>query len=96
MIAGILAAFAVGTFWFWALVVLGFIAITAFVENDSGFWTTVTVVLSVVALNFLCRLPILPYLFASPLRTAYLTGLYFVIGALWGSSKLHLLRPPPA
>src|SRR5208283_1044261 len=81
--------FALGTLWFWLLVLLDFIAITALVENEEGGWATIVAIGSVVGLNYLWKLPILATVRANPGHTALLVLSYFFIGTCWSFVKWY-------
>jgi hypothetical protein len=79
--------FAVGTLWFWLLFFIDFVVITALVENEQGFWATVTAIGSIIGLNYLWKLPILVTVKANPGHTALLILSYFLLGAGWSLVK---------
>jgi hypothetical protein len=83
----LIAAFAVGTLWFWLLMLLSFIVITAFVENEVGTGATITLIITVLLLDLLCKVPVFKVILGHPLRTLELVALYFVLGAVWGVVK---------
>lgn len=82
-----IAFLAIGTFWFWALLVIEAIALFALVFNEKGTWATVTLVLTLVLLNFVSKIPIVHYVFANPVKTGLLVVGYFVAGTLWSIAK---------
>jgi len=79
--------FALGTFWFWLLVLIDFVVITALVENENGLWATIVMIGSLFGLNYLWKLPILDTVKTNPGHTAMLVGSYFVLGAVWSLVK---------
>jgi len=82
--------FAFGGLAFWLLALVVFGIITALVENEKGFWATVTFLGSLAALNFLYKLPILTAIKLHPLYTAELVAAYFAIGIGWSFFKWTL------
>lgn len=85
-LAGLLA---VGTLWFWLFSIVVFIAITALVENDEGFWATAVAVGTIFSLQFLSKVPLLDYIKTNPLRTLAYVGAYFAIGVAWTLIKWY-------
>lgn len=81
--------FALGTFWFWFLLFIDFVVITALVENDNGVWATIVAVGSVLGLNYLWKLPIVAVVKANPAHTALLVLAYFAIGVAWTLVKWY-------
>jgi hypothetical protein len=84
------ALFALGTIWFWALLLLDFIIITALVENEKGFWATVVFIGSLIGLDYLWKLPILQTIQLNPLKFTELVSLYFGLGIGWSILKWYL------
>lgn len=83
----VVAFLAVGTFWFWALLVIEAIALFALVFNEKGTGATVTLILTLVLLNWVSKIPIVHYVLAHPLKTGLLVIGYFVAGTLWSIAK---------
>jgi hypothetical protein len=87
MLTFLAALFAFGTLWFWLLLFIDFVIITALVENESGTWATIVAIGSILGLNYLLKLPILKTIHDNPLHTAELIALYFLLGAGWSIFK---------
>jgi len=81
--------FAIGTFWFWLLLLIDFVLITALVENEEGAWATAIAIGTIFGLNYLWKLPILTSIKANPGHVALLVLSYFVIGAAWSFVKWY-------
>jgi hypothetical protein len=81
--------FALGTFWFWLLVFLDFVVVTALVENDEGVWATIVAIATLFGLNYLWKLPVLTTIKANPGHTALLVLAYFGIGVIWTFVKWY-------
>jgi hypothetical protein len=79
--------FALGTFWFWLLVLIDFVVITALVEAEEGVWATVVALGTIFGLNYLWKLPVLATIKANPGHTALLIGAYFALGIGWSIFK---------
>jgi len=81
--------FALGTFWFWLLLLIDFAVVTVLVENEEGFWATFVTFWTIMGLDFLWKLPILTSIKANPGHIALLVLSYFVIGAAWSFVKWY-------
>lgn len=79
--------FALGTLWFWLLLLVDFVIITALVEHEEGIWATVVAILTVVGLNYAWKLPIISSIKTNPGHTALLVFAYFALGAGWSLVK---------
>src|SRR5271170_4062604 len=90
ILAFLAALLVFGSLGFWIFSFLVFVAITALVENDEGFWATVVAIGTVCSLQFLSHIPLLTAIKAHPGTTAlYLLG-YFVAGAAWSIFKWYI------
>lgn len=87
--------FAIGTFWFWTLLVVGFIVVTFFVERkDGNGWGAL---LSVIGLGLVLYFlgsretfqHALRYAGHHPLTIVILAFLYFVTGTAWSIVKWY-------
>jgi hypothetical protein len=92
-----------GTFWFWFMVVIGWIAITAILEvhteldrhpdEGGGSWATAVVILGVAAYFFLGSdvhvKTTFNFLMDNPLITVGGVLAYFLTGILWAFAKWH-------
>lgn len=81
--------FAIGTFWFWLLLFIDFVVITALVEHEEGVWATVVAIGSIIGLNYLWKLPIVGTIRANPGHAAILVLAYFAIGVAWTLVKWY-------
>jgi hypothetical protein len=86
----LLELFVVGTFWFYALIVLSSVAIIAFLENEKAWGATVTLIGTIAAMIFLGNTGFFPWLVSHPWHIVGGLLLYFVIGTLWGIIKWYL------
>ena len=87
MLTFIETLFALGTIWFWLLLLIDFVVITALVEHEEGVWATIVAVGTIIGLNYLWKLPILATIKANPLYTAILIASYFALGVGWSIFK---------
>jgi hypothetical protein len=60
-----------GTFWFWALIVVVSILILGFMEYEKGFWATVTLIGTVCLLHYFGGKQVFPWIAAHKLHTFY-------------------------
>ena len=82
-----LELFAIGTIGFWCLVsVLAFIEL-CLVINDEGAWTTLTAIVTICLLNWLCRIPIFHTVFSHPWKSLMWVGIYLAAGLAWSFLK---------
>lgn len=88
-LAGLFAAFAFGTFWFWTAAAVVAIVITALVENEEGAWATFVFLASLVGLNWLSRAGVGRFLVLHPWRVLAYVVVYFVAGAVWSLAKWY-------
>jgi len=88
--AGFLALFILGSFW-WYVVTLGWV-IWAIVltEKESLFWTFISFSLYLAFLSTLGKLNVFSYLFYNPVRTLLYVAGYFLIGVIWSFMKWWL------
>jgi hypothetical protein len=89
MLPFLAALFALGTFWFWFLVFIDFVIVTALVESDNGTWATIVAIGTLFGLNYLWKLPVLATVKANPGHTALLVLAYFGIGVVWTFVKWY-------
>jgi hypothetical protein len=85
--ATLLAAFAFGTFWFWATIAVFAIALIYLVEEESGGMATFTLILSLLFLNFIAKLGIFVYVLHNPLSALGWVGAYLAVGVVWSVVK---------
>jgi len=90
LLAFLAAILAFDTLGFWVFSLVVFIAITALVENDEGFWATVIAIGTVCSLQFLSHIPLLTAIKAHPGTTALYIASYFAIGAGWSLFKWYV------
>jgi len=90
LLAFLAALLAFGSLGFWVFSVVVFIAITALVESDEGFYATLVAVCTILSLQFLSHVPILTTVKTNPGHVAlYVLG-YFVVGAAWSVFKWYI------
>lgn len=84
--------FLIGTFWFWALLAIEFIALLAFVEHECPGWAIFSLVGACCLLQFFGDVPMIYYITHNPWIIVAGLGIYVLIGAPWGCLKwwLHL------
>jgi hypothetical protein len=90
MLETALGLFALGTIWFWLLMIGSSIAIIAFLENDKAWASTVTFVFTIAALIGLGNMGILSWIMTNPLLLLGVIALYFVCGTVWMCFKWWL------
>ena len=81
--AGLLLAFAYGTFWFWLASVAAFLGILIFEEREENFGAFIVLGIFILLMENSGAFNI----FADPLTLIKWTGLYFVVGAVWSFVK---------
>ncbi len=79
--------FVVGTFWFWALIVVEVLLLFLFVEWENGFGATLSVLIFAAALQWCGDVDFISYVFANPLRLLAVVVAYFLSGGVWGTVK---------
>jgi hypothetical protein len=84
LFAGMLA---VGSFWFWLLVLLAAIGVTILVETENGGWATFTMVATIAIFNWAFKLHIFSAIAAHPWKTLEWVLVYFLTGTVWGLIK---------
>lgn len=82
-----LELFVIGTFWFWALLVLEVIILFAFVEYENGVGATISLIIFACCLQWLGDVDLLGFVFGNPLQLFICVASYFFIGAIWGTIK---------
>jgi hypothetical protein len=90
MLETVLTIFAVGTLWFWLLLIGSSIAIIAFLENERAWAATVTMVLTVAAVIGLGNLGVLEWILTNPWTLLLVVLGYFVCGTIYGVVKWWL------
>ncbi|MEK7498609.1 MAG: hypothetical protein AAB611_01980, partial [Patescibacteria group bacterium] len=75
------------TTMFWVLIAFEFFLFLAFIEYEKGFWATVTMVGTLVGLQYFGDVPIVPYVMEHPFYTVAWVGGYFLFGTVWGIVK---------
>lgn len=86
--------FVFGTFWFWAICGLDFLALMIFVNQDKGFASFASLIVGIVFLNWIGQIPVFPFMFQNPkIFFMYILG-YIIIGVFWSFIKyyFHLLK----
>jgi len=76
-----------GTFWFWTLIVTASAFIVLCVENESGFWATITLYLTICLLQLFGNLKVFDYIRTRPARALLVLTVYFALGAGWSVDK---------
>lgn len=86
---GLLGLFAIGTFWFWTLLVVESALLFWALEEDSGFGATVSLIVTVLLLQYLGDANVFGYIKGNPLEVvSYVLG-YFLFGTLWSFGKWY-------
>jgi hypothetical protein len=81
--------FAVGTFWFWALLATEFCFLMGCMSNENGILATVSLASTVALLNVFGSVPIVNYFFANIGTTLLYVAVYFVAGTIWSIVKWY-------
>jgi len=79
--------FAIGTFWFWALIVSEIILLFIFTENENGFAATVSLAVFAAALQWLGGVDIIGFVINEPIKFLVICVCYFMAGTLWATVK---------
>lgn len=85
-----LTLLAFGTIWFWFLAFAMICFLTMLVENEHGFGATVVFLFSLLALDWIWRVPLISIVWLHPGTTLTLVAVYFVIGTIWSIIKWYL------
>lgn len=85
------AVFAVGTFWFWFLLVVELFVIFAFVDCDNGIAATISLVVFASVLQFFGNVNIVGFVLRHPIQMVGLFVAYFSLGLMWGIFKWQRL-----
>jgi hypothetical protein len=83
----LIEALAVGTFWFWALVVGVNVGLLAWIENECGGWATWGVIATLAAFQFLGDVPVFGWVVANPHVVLAGAGAYLLVGVLWATAR---------
>lgn len=75
--------FAVGTFWFWALVVAEIILLFIFTENKHGWGGTISLVVFAGLLQWCGSIDIFGFMATNPLKIVAFVLSYVALGLLW-------------
>jgi hypothetical protein len=79
--------FALGTIWFFALLIVSNIALLAWIENEEPGWATVFVLGTLALLQFFGSIPIFQYVSQNPAAIALGVLGYFAAGTFWAIAK---------
>jgi len=79
--------FLLGSFGFWALIVIATLILLYCAENDRGGLATLTVIGSLCLLNWCGQIPVFSYIWTNPWMIVPGIAAYFVLGTLWGVGK---------
>lgn len=83
----LLALFMVGSFWFWALMVLMTCLMLVFIENEKPFWATSAILLTFGALHFFGDFNVFAAAVRHPVTAVVMTAAYFVLGTVYAVFK---------
>lgn len=84
---GLIGLFAVGTFWFWVLLVASSGFLFWSLEGDRGFGATVTLLATIFLLQTMGDIRVLDYLKGDPWKIGYYVFGYFLLGVVWSFGK---------
>lgn len=79
--------FIIGTFWFWALVAIEFIALLVFIENEWPGWALFSIIGTFCLLHWCGNLSLITYITANPWMIGIGAIIYILVGAPWGCLK---------
>lgn len=74
-------------FWFWGILVVGFILLTIFVEREADVGTILTTLAIILGLQFIADINIFLWVKSNPMNLVYYLGMYTVAGVLWSFFK---------
>lgn len=83
------AIFVFGTLWFWMLAVITIIIMLSFIEYESDIPATLTLLATLLLLQFLGDIKVFSYMFKHPALSALWLGLYLAVGILWALGKWY-------
>ena len=79
--------FLIGTFWFWALLAIEFIALLIFIENEWPGWALFSIIGTCCLLHWCGNVPIVAYITGNPWVIGIGVAIYILVGAPWGCLK---------
>ena len=82
--------FVVGSFWFWALLLVAFIAMTILEEYERGFWAFLVMLLTLASLQAFTNANLLALLWHHPVYLLVGVAAYFIMGTFWSVLKWWL------
>lgn len=85
----LLAAFALGTIWFWVSIFMLSLVLSVIVENGSGVWATIWTIGSVISISYIYKWSIITAVKLHPGAAIIWLGIYLLAGALWSVCKWY-------
>jgi hypothetical protein len=79
--------FAVGTFWFWALVVAEIALLLAFTEYESGIGATIAIAIFFAAIQWMGDIDLINHIKTHPWHLVALVGANYLFGVCWLAFK---------
>lgn len=79
--------FVFGGLWFWVMFAIVNIAILTWIELEKSGWATFATLCTILALNFVFKLPIFDYVVHNPHMVLYVIGAYVLTGGVWAVIK---------
>lgn len=83
----LLSLFAVGTIWFWALLVVHTFVILALIEHEKAGWATITMIATFAVLHFFGDFNVVSAAIHNPLTALAVVAGYFAAGTAWAVAK---------
>lgn len=87
---GFLEYFIFGTFGFWSISIIGIILLIAFVNNENGTGSFLTLLIGIIFLNWIGKIPIFPYIFENSRIIILIFIGYILMGIIWSLIKYPL------
>jgi|GEM_PF-5566044 len=83
------AFFVFGSIWFWFLVLIEFIILTALVEHEESWWSFLSVVMFIALIHLFGNVNIFAWMKEHPYELLRWITLYAIIGTCWGIGKFY-------
>lgn len=85
-----LELFAVGTFWFWALIAAEIILLFVFVEYENGIGATISLAIFAALLQWCGKVDLFGYVIQHPVVVLMALVAYLLLGTVWGVIKWRI------
>jgi hypothetical protein len=88
--AKVMSIFIIGSFWFWALIVVATILLFVYDHVESGLGSTIVLLVSFACLQWLGNVDLLGTIISHPWKISGAVIMYFIAGMIWGTFRWYL------